>query len=397
MLPVDNKVLAMKRGSSTIAIHGDHDPLYRSATFPIYQTSTFGVAKTADYARFFVDGDLEQYVYTRAANPTIRNVEKRIAALEHTDDGVLFASGMAAITSAVLAFAKAGDAVACSRPLYGGATHFLEGVAPQLGLRTAFLADEALYALDQHVPDARVVYLETPANPTIKVIDIARVVAAARRVGAITIIDNTFASPINQTPIDLGVDVVLHSTTKYLGGHSDLIGGAVVTREELIAPVREMMSVFGGCASPIEAFLLDRSLKTLKLRVDAANANAMQIAQMLADDPRVETVYYPGLPGTEDHEIARRQMHGFGGMLALEFRSDNAAATFADNLKLALNAVSLGGVETLVTVPALSTHAHVPEEENRIARVTPRTVRMSAGLEDIDDLLDDIRQALSHI
>lgn len=382
---------------ATIGIHGRLDQAYLSAIFPIYQTSTFGFESNADLLAFNAGEKPDAFIYTRAGNPTVRNVEERLALLEGAEDALLFASGMAAISSTILANVSQGDTVVASRPVYGGTYKLIAQMLPRYGIRTLFLEAEELYQLERYAPDAKVVLFETPANPTCTLIDIAQVVRSARAVGALTVIDNTFASPINQQPLRLGVDIVVHSATKYLGGHSDLIAGAVMSSAALIAPIRETFSVFGGCMSPFEAFLLDRSLKTLRARVQMHNYNAMQLAMFFSDEDRIEKVYYPGLPNSADHEIAKKQMTGFSGMLALEMRSAEAAAAFVDHLKLALNAVSLGGVETLVTIPALTTHASVDADELRIARVSPATVRISAGLEDLDDLIGDFKAALTKI
>lgn len=384
----------MKHKPATIGIHGRNDQSYHSAIFPIYQTSTFGFEHNADIAGVISGETPDAYIYSRLGNPTVRNVEERLALLEGAEDALLFSSGMAAIMTTILAHVSAGDTLVASRPIYGGTYKLIADVLPRYGIKTLFLEAEDLYMLERHAPEAKLVFFETPANPTCTLIDIAAVVKAAQKVGALTVIDNTFASPINQHPIELGVDMVVHSATKYLGGHSDLIAGAVMTSYALMTPIREHLIVFGGCMSPLEAFLLDRSLKTLRARVELHNYNAMQLAMFFSDEDKIEKVYYPGLPNTSDYEIANKQMTGFGGMLALQMQSAEAAETFVDHLTLALNAVSLGGVETLVTIPALSTHATVDAEELRIARVTPATVRISAGLEDIDDLLGDFKASL---
>lgn len=385
----------MTYGKSTTAIHGRKDEQYHSATYPIYQTSTFAVPHTEDFKRFFEEGEDDFYVYTRAHNPTVRNVEERLAKLEYAEDAVLFSSGMAAVTSAILSVVRAGDTIVSSRPVYGGTYHFLKDVAPTLGIKTVFLDAAQLYEFDTYAPEAKLVYFETPANPTVMCLDIHAVVKVAQRCGAVTMVDNTFASPINQNPILLGVDIVLHSATKYIGGHSDVIAGAVMTSKERIMAVREMLMMFGGCASPLEAFLIDRSLKTLPLRVAESNKNAMLLAEFFAAHPLVQAVHYPGLPSSPDYAIAKAQMHGFGGMLAIELPSRAAGIAFCDALEIALNAVSLGGVETLVTMPGMSTHSLVDAEELRIARLQGGTIRISAGIEDIEDLIADFEQALT--
>lgn len=387
----------MKHGKATQAIHGKrHDRSYLSAVYPIYQTSSFGVHSVDDYADI-LSGKDDVYMYSRMHNPTVRNVEEKMAMLENGEDAVLFSSGMAAITSTLLALLKPGDTVAASRPLYGLTQEFIEQHLPRQGITGHSLSAEELYSLEKHVPDARVVYIETPANPTCRCVDIRQVVAAARRVGALVVADNTFASPINTNPLDMGVDVVLHSATKYIGGHSDVVAGVAVARSELIAPIRSNLKMYGGCSSPIEAFLLDRSLKTLKLRVEAQNRNALALAQFFADHPRVQQVHYAGLPDSPDHAVAKTQMRGFGCTLAIEFAEQEQGKRFCDALGLGLSAVSLGSTETLINMPSISTHASLGPERLARAGVTPGLVRISVGVEDIDDLIADCQQALAAV
>lgn len=380
--------------SSTRSIHGRRDRSFRSANYPVYASTTFAVNRSDDYERS--DGE-EFYVYTRYANPTIRNVEEKIARLENAEDGVLFSSGMAAIVSSILTFVKKGDAIAASSRLYGVAYRFLRDVVPQYGIDVHFLAEDELYDVQQYAPTAKLVYFETPINPTSECISIRKIVEAAKRIGALTLIDNTFATPINQQPLTLGVDLALHSATKYLGGHSDLMAGAVVGSKSLIEPIHQMMVLLGGCSNPSEAALLDRSLKTLQVRMDSHNHNAMTLARFFEGEGKVRKVHYPGLESSASHETARSQMSGFGGMLAVEVADLSAAKKFCDSLRLALNATSLGSVETLVSVPVLTSHVRMSEEELSAAHVTPGTVRISVGLEDTDDLIDDFRQALAAI
>lgn len=382
---------------ATIGIHGRQDKSYLAATYPIYQTSTFGFEKSDDIPAI-IDGETpDSYVYSRLGNPTARNVEERLALLEHAEDAILFNSGMAAITATLMANLKAGDTLVASRPVYGGTYHLITELLPRYGVKTLFLEAEQLYDLKRYAPDATVVYFETPANPTCMVLSMPNIVRAAHEVGALIIADNTFASPINQNPLDWNVDIVLHSATKYLGGHSDLIAGVVMSSHEHMTTIAEYHTIFGGNISPMVAFLLDRSLKTLKARVDLNNRNACEVAKFFLSEPKVKKVYYPGLEGTSDYNYAKRQMRGFGGMLALEFADAESAKTFVDSLQIAFNAVSLGGVETLVTIPGMSTHLHVSDEEKQIARVTPATVRFSIGLEDVSDLIADFEQALAKI
>ena len=382
---------------ATIGIHGRKDKSYLAATYPIYQTSTFGFEHSDDIPAV-IDGETpDAYVYSRLSNPTARNVEERLARLEHAADAILFNSGMAAITATLMANLQEGDTLVASRPVYGGTYHLMMTILPRYGIKTVFLEAEQLYDLKHYAPDAAVVFFETPANPTCMVYSIPDIVQAALEIEALIVADNTFASPINQNPLDWHVDIVLHSATKYLGGHSDLIAGVVMGSQQHIDALSEYHTIFGGRISPMVAFLLDRSLKTLKVRVDAINKNAAQVARFFVNERKIKQVYYPGIEGTCDYDYAKRQMHGFGGMLAIELADAKSAKTFVDSLQIAFNAVSLGGVEALVTIPAMSTHLHVNDEEKAIARVTPATVRLSLGLEDIDDLIADFEQALAKL
>lgn len=382
---------------ATRAVHGRTDSAYRSAIFPIYQTSTFAVAESHDFTAL-MDGTAEDaFVYTRYGNPTVANTQEKLAYLHHADVCFLFSSGMAAIAAAVLSQVQSGDHIAVVRPIYGGTYGYMGSMLPRLGITPHFITPTQAYAIDKHLPHAKAVYFETPANPTTMCIDIAQVVQAARRIGAKTIVDNTFASPINTTPLTLGVDVVVESVTKFIGGHSDLISGAVMARAEHAEALHHQLIYFGGCASPLEAFLIDRSLKTLTMRVQHQNAATLQVAEFFADEGRVRQVYYPFLPSCPDYETAKSQMSGGGGVLALDFGTLDHAVAFVDHLQLVVNAVSLGSVESLVTIPALSTHAKVSEEERALARVTGGTVRLSIGAEDTRDLINDFKQALVHV
>ncbi|MBZ0295864.1 MAG: aminotransferase class I/II-fold pyridoxal phosphate-dependent enzyme [Anaerolineae bacterium] len=385
----------MKTGKATQAIHGRRDKSYRSANYPIYNSATFAVSKSSDYDH--LDSDKDTHIYTRYSNPTIRNVEEKLAKLESTDGGVLFASGMAAITTTILTFAQNGDAIAVSSRLYGVAQRFLRDMAPQLGIDVHFLDADELYDLKEYAPTAKLVYFETPNNPTCACLSISEVVRAAQEIGALTVIDNTFATPINQNPAALGVDVIIHSATKYIGGHSDLMAGAALSDARHTAQIHEMMALWGGCSNPAEAALIDRSLKTLKVRVEAHNQTAQTLADFFSAEPKVRRVHYPGLSSSSDHAVASAQMSGYGGMLAIELESLSEAKTFCDKLQVALNATSLGSVETLVSLPVLTSHRSLSEEERERAGVTPGTIRISTGLEEVDDLIADFKQALAAI
>ncbi len=386
------------KGQSTRGIHGRRDKSFRSVVHPIYPSSTFAVDKSDDYAPYVRGENPEDFfIYSRYHNPTLRNAAEKLAALEGAEMGVLFASGMAAITAAILAVVQAGDKVAASGRLYGMTYRFLRDVAPRFGIETVFLREDDLYRVHETVPDARLVYFETPINPTSDCVDIACVVESAQKINAATIVDNTFASPINQNPLALGVDVVVHSATKYIAGHSDLMAGAALGSGDAIGRVFDNLKVFGGCLNAHDAYLLDRSLKTLKVRMDAHNNNALQLAQWFEAESNVPRVYYPGLPSSASHTIAKKQMRGFGGMLCIELADLEAAKTFCDSLQLALNATSLGGVDTLVSIPVLTSHVGLSADELKAAKVAEGMVRISVGLEDVDDLMADFQQALGQI
>ena len=386
----------MTRAKSTRAIHGRKDSLYRGANFPIYTSTTFAVEKSDDYDKFIGDEE-EFYIYSRYSNPTVRNVAEKIAALENAEDAIVFSSGMAAITSAILAFAKKGDTIVALRRLYGMAYRFLRDILPGFGINVEFVDETDLYRAHTKFSNIRLYYFETPINPTTDCVSIEKTVHSARKAGALTIMDNTFASPINQNPLDLGVDVVVHSATKYIGGHSDIMAGAVASSKELMKAVSENLKAFGGCINPADAYMLDRSLKTLAVRVEQQNRSAQRIAQFFLRQKRVLDVYYPGLPSSRSYKIAKKQMTGFGGMLCIELDSLASAKKFCDSLELGLNATSLGGVETLVSIPVLTSHIKMSPEELKSANVSEGMVRISIGLENTDDLILDFKNALAKI
>jgi cystathionine gamma-synthase len=384
------------KGKSTNAIHGQKDEKFRSVNYPIFQTTSFGVERTDEYQRLISD-DEDFYIYTRYRNPSIRNVESKLSRLENGEDAIVFSSGMAAITSSILTFVRSGDIIAASNRLYGMTYRFLRDYISNFGIQVRFLSESELYEVDVTVPDAKIVYFETPINPTTDCISIKNVVESAQQINAITMVDNTFASPINQNPIDFGVDVVLHSATKYIGGHSDVMAGAVISSKEMIKKIHNSLKAFGGCINPIEAYLLDRSLKTLKVRVENHNSNATKLAEFFESDNRVKKVHYPGLKSFEKSEITTGQMKGYGGMICIELENLKVAQTFCDNLNVALNATSLGGAETLVSIPVLTSHIKMSEKELVQAGVKEGMVRISVGLEDIEDLIQDFKRVLDLI
>lgn len=390
-----SKKTAPYQEAASRMIHGMKDDA-EALVYPIYQTVAFSVEENEGYAQLN-EYDADAYFYTRYSNPTLRNVERKLAALAGGEECLLFASGMNAITMTLLKLLQSGDRLVASRAVYGSSLHYIEDFLPQYGIRPVILDEEDLYRCDEIAPEAKLVYFETPVNPRVDCISISRVVAAAQRCGALTIVDNTFATPINQQPLAMGVDISIHSVTKYIGGHADVTAGAVITSRELILPLYEARKMLGGIPSPQDAFLVDRSLKSLHPRVKLHNENALQLAQFLVDQAAVVTVIYPGLEGTAQHEIAREQMRGFGGMLCIDLGSLAAARAFSENLRMIRNVPHMGATETMVCLPALTSHARFTEEQLRAAGLSPGLVRISVGLEDIADIIADCRQALSQL
>jgi cystathionine beta-lyase/cystathionine gamma-synthase len=360
---------------------------------PIYQTSTFEVTDSEQQLR----ATSTDMFYTRYGNPTHTVVETAIAELEGTDAALLFASGMASITTSVLALLKSGDHIVAQRDIYGGATKFLSYWLPKLGVETTFV-DTTEY--DQHArairPNTRLLYLESPTNPLLRVVDLKKVAALAKQHGLITFVDSTFATPINQRPADFGIDLVMHSGTKYFGGHSDLICGIVAGRRDLIQKIHETRTTLGGTMDPHAAWLLLRGIKTLAVRVQRQNENALRIAQFLARHPKVRRVHYPFVEGHPQRALAIEQMHGGGGVLSFEVDgSGEDARRLTESLHLFTLAPSLGGVDSLVSMPVLTSHAMISAEQRQKMGVTDQLIRLSVGIENADDLIADLEQGLA--
>lgn len=362
---------------------------------PIVRTSTFTFSNAAEMKRW-AEGRSAAYIYTRYGNPTLTVAESKLAELERGEAALVTASGMAAISSALLAVLSAGDEVLSTRQLYGGTYRLMRDVFPRMGIQARFVESD-LGGIERLVsPRTKALYVETPTNPTLQLVDLGQAIRFARRHRLVTLVDNTFASPVLQKPLELGFDMVLHSATKALGGHSDLIGGAVVGRREWVDRVRKMVISLGGCMDPDGAYLLIRGMKTMGIRVQRQCDTAMRVAQFLERHPRVARVHYPGLPSHAQRRLARRQMRGFGTMLAFDLKGGLAAARrFCDRVKVFLVAASLGGVESLVILPVYTSHWGLSQTELRAAGVGPGTVRVSVGLEDPKDLIGDLRQALA--
>jgi len=360
---------------------------------PIYQTSTFEVTDSEQQLR----ATHTDMFYTRYGNPTHTVVESAIAELEGTDAALLFASGMGAVTTTILALLKSGDHIVAQRDIYGGVTKFFSQWLPKLGIETTFV-DTTQY--DQHVraikPNTRLLYLESPTNPTLRVIDLKKVAAIAKEHGLISMIDATFATPVNQRAAEFGIDLIMHSGTKYFGGHSDLIAGIVAGRGDLVEKIHETRTTLGGTMDPHAAWLLLRGMKTLAVRVQRQNVNALRIAQFLARHPKVKRVNYPFLEDHPQHALALSQMQGGGGVLSFEVDgSEEDARRLSEALHLFTLAPSLGGVDSLVSIPVLTSHAMISAEQRQKMGVTEQLIRLSVGIENADDLIADLEQALS--
>ena len=381
---------AIVRGSQ--GIDKNASPL----TTPIYETTTFTFENAAE-VRAYNEGSSPKFLYSRYGNPTVTAVEKTIAALEGAETAMLLASGMAATSTALLGLLKSGDEVVCSAAIYGGTLHLLTDLLSRYGIQARFATIEELAQPDRVLGDrTRVLWFESPINPTLRCLDVAALAAACRRKGVISIIDNTFASPLNQRPIALGVDIVMHSVTKYLNGHSDVTAGALAGPAALLKDVDKARRMLGGIVDPQAAYAIGRGLKTLDVRMARHNASGLAVARWLEQDKRIAAVYYPGLESHPDHAIAKKQMSGFGGMMCVDVGGGmSRAERFFDRLKVFRRAASLGGVESLCSLPVLTSQWGHTDAQLAEAGITRSMARLSIGLEDPQDLIEDLDQALN--
>ena len=381
----------------TEAVRGGSDLSKKNGPLatPIYQTSTFEVTDSDQQVR----ATHTDMFYTRYGNPTHTVAETAIAELEGADAALLFSSGMTAITTTVLALLKSGDHVVAQRDIYGGVTKFFTQWLPKLGIETAFVGTTDY---DQHVrairPNTRLLYLESPTNPTLRVVDLKKVSAIARQHKLISMIDSTFATPINQRPLEFGIDLVMHSGTKYFGGHADVICGILAGRQDLVDKVHETRTTLGGVMDPHAAWLLLRGIKSLAVRVQRQNENALRVAQFLANHPKVKRVHYPFLEGHPQRALAMEQMAGGGGVLSFEVDgSGEDARHLSESLNLFTLAPSLGGVDSLVSIPVLTSHAMISAEQRQKMGVTEQLIRLSVGIESAEDLIADLEQGLAMV
>jgi cystathionine gamma-synthase len=391
---------AMKRRTrrpETTAVHGAADLEKKNGpvSTPIYQTSTFQVADNDEQQRVTTT---DRY-YTRWGNPTNTVSEQTVAAIEGVEAARTFASGMGAITTTVLALLKAGDHIVAQRDVYGGVTKFFSQWLPKMGIDTTFVdtTDYVRYARNIR-PNTRLLYLESPTNPALRVVDLKKMAALAKQHGLISMVDSTFGTPVNQHPAEYGIDLVMHSGTKYLSGHADLTCGVVCGRQELMDQLWETRTTLGNCMDPHAAWMLIRGLKTLAVRVARQNENALRVAEFLGRHEKVRRVHYPFLKSHPQYAIAREQMSGGGGMVTFEVEGTGEdARRVSEAMRLFTLATSLGGVESLVSIPVLTSHAMISAEQRAEMGVTEQMVRLSVGIENADDLIEDLERALQAV
>ncbi len=395
----------LAQGFSTQAVHAgeQRDNHYHSITTPIVQTALYVFRNTADMVDYqeqmLTRGEAEREEYARYGNPTVQAVERKLAALEGGEMALLFATGMCAVTSTLLTLLSAGDHLLLTSDCYRRTRQFCQTFLARLGITTTLVPPGDYAAMETAVqPNTRLIFSESPTNPYLRVLDLPRAVDIARRHHLILVVDSTFATPINQRPLEFGVDLVIHSATKYLGGHNDLLAGAVVGPKALVTEIKKSRGVLGGTIGPQDAYLLLRGLKTLALRVQRHNENGLRVAQFLEGHPKVRRVYYPGLPSHPDYTVAREQMTGFGGVVSFEIEGDlKSTGAFVDALRLPCIGPSLGGVESLVEQVALQSYYELTTEQRRQAGISDELVRYAVGIEDADDLIADLEQALAKI
>lgn len=374
-------------GNSTVCVHaGERKDATGSLVTPIYQTSTF----------YYPEWQKE-YVYTRLSNPTIEAAESKLAALEGGDGCLVFSSGMAAITATLLSVLEKGDHLVSIPDLYGGTRVLLDKELPRHGIGVGLVDCENSSALeDALTQDTRAILIETPTNPLLRVLDMKKIAKVAHRNSAILVVDNTFATPINQRPLELGADVVVHSASKYLNGHSDVVAGFAVSSEEWIESIEQRRRLFGGSTDPLAAFLIARGMKTLDLRMRVHNENGMAVANALEDMKHVGKVHYPGLRSFGQHALANRQMEGFGGMVSFEVgRAAKDARRVSRRFELIKLASSLGGVESLASLPLETSHKYISAKERRESGIPDNLIRLSIGIENSEDIIEDLERAIS--
>lgn len=376
-------------GFNTLCVHaGDlEDQQFKGAISPLFMSTSypFEGVEVKRYPRYF-------------NTPNQVALAKKMAALEHGEASLIFGSGMAAVSSSLFAFLRSGDHVVLQKTLYGGTSNLVVEEFEKFGIEYSFTSDLSIEAFEEKIrSNTKVIYIETPSNPLLTITDIRAVAELAKKQGLVSMIDNTFASPVNQNPLDFGIDVVIHSATKYMGGHSDILAGAVIASEFHIEKIFQLAKNFGGNLSDFTVWLLERSIKTMGIRVKAQNENACFLAAYLENHPEVARVYYPGLKSHPDHQLAKDQMRGFGGMLSFELREGLDVSAFQKNLKLIKSSMSLAGVESTILSPSLTSHALLTAEEREVQGINDGLLRFSVGIEEKEDLMEDLEQAIQSV
>lgn len=395
----NKKAGELKKATQVIHSGHLHKSIFGEVSVPIFQSSTFAFPSAEEGAARFA-GEHSGYIYTRLSNPTIQALEESVASLEKGFGAMATATGMAAINTVFLALLDQNSHVVSTDCVYGATRVVLETEYARFGVRTTFVDTTDLQSLERAIePSTKLVFIETPTNPTMKLTDIREAAAIAHRCSIPLVVDNTFASPYLQRPIELGADIVVHSLTKFLNGHSDVVGGMIVaSTPEMFKRVRRILSLFGGTMDPHQAWLILRGVKTLALRLEKAQETAMRLAELLSRHPKVSWVMYPGLPEHPQYDIARKQMDGFGSMICFGVKKGlEGGVAVMNSVRLITLAVSLGGVESLIEHPASMTHTSIPKEEREAAGIGDELVRLSVGCEDFEDLQADLEQALNHI
>ena len=388
------------KGFNTKLIHaGNLEDPFGSATVPIYQSSTFSFRNAQHGANLF-SGKENGFIYTRISNPTIKALEDNIAELENGYGGIATSSGMGAVSSIYMSLLEKGAHMISTASVYGPSRGLMENHFSRFGVEATFVDTSILDNIRASVqPNTKILFIETPSNPTIQLTDIKACSKIATEHGITLVVDNTFCSPYLQNPLDLGADVVFHSVTKFINGHADIVGGIIVTKtREFYQKIRPLMVALGNNMDPHQAFMVHRGVKTLSLRIEKAQENAMKIAAWLEQHPKIKWIKYPGLASHPQHELAKKQMRGFGSMMSFEIKGGlKAGEKLMNSVKLALLAVSLGGVETLIQHPASMTHSGIPVEEKLKAGITDGLVRLSVGIENVEDQIADLEQALRNV
>jgi methionine-gamma-lyase len=391
--------LIMHKATKAIHVGTLESSVYGEVSVPIFQTSTFAFPSAEEGAARFA-GEKPGYIYTRMGNPTVKALEDNIAALENGFAGMATASGMAAIGTVFLSLLSQGDHLLASNCLYGPTHVVIESELPRFGIATSFVDTSEVANLEPALqPDTRMIFIETPTNPTLTITDIQKTAEVAHRHGALLVVDNTFASPYIQRPLELGADLVVHSLTKILNGHSDVVGGMIIVKDaERYKRIRKILNLFGGTMDPHQAWLILRGVRTLPLRIERALENAMKLADFLSNHPKVIWVRYPGMAEHPQHDLAKQQMDGFGAMLCFGVKNGlEGGGVLLNNLRLITLAVSLGGVESLIEHPASMTHTSIPRAQREQVGILDELIRLSVGCEDFEDLRADLDQALNKI